>query len=97
MGLAGIGWAIDETALEVFVRAAGPQRRLSARDIDDTRIDPGGTDGWSDWSIRGNRRFGPVRLALSLGNLFDKAYKEHGSGVYNPGRHLILSLSWVSL
>jgi len=94
MGLAGIQWQREETALELFVRAAVAQRRLSTRDHDDSRIDPEGTPGWSDWNIRGRRSFGPVHLDITLGNVFDHAYKEHGSGVYNPGRYLVIALSW---
>jgi iron complex outermembrane receptor protein/hemoglobin/transferrin/lactoferrin receptor protein len=94
MGLAGIAWQREETTAELFVRAATDQRRLSADDIDDSRIDPGGTPGWSDWNLRGSRRFGSVRLSVTLGNIFDHAYKEHGSGVYNPGRHVVVAVNW---
>ncbi len=94
MGLVGIVWQREENSAELFVRAAKDQRRLSADDIADTRIDPGGTPGWSDWNLRGSRRFGPLRLSVTLGNIFDHAYKEHGSGVYNPGRHIVVSLNW---
>jgi len=95
MGLLGLKWHQEEATAEIFVRAAADQRRLSARDIEDTRIDPGGTPGWSDWNIRGSRDFGPFNLSITLGNLFDHACKEHGSGVYNPGRHLVLALGWT--
>lgn len=94
MGLAGIEWTRNGTSLELYFRAASDQRRLSARDIDDTRIDPGGTPGWSDWNLRGRRSFGSFDLSVTLGNLFDHAYKEHGSGVYNPGRHIVIAVGW---
>lgn len=94
MGLVGIVWQREENSAELFVRAANDQRRLSADDIADSRIDPGGTPGWSDWNLRGSRGFGPLRLSVTLGNIFDHAYKEHGSGVYNPGRHIVVSLNW---
>lgn len=96
MGLAGIKWQREETTAEIFVRAGGAQHRLSTRDDDDSRIDPGGTPGWTDWNIRGRRTFGPVSLDITFGNIFDHAYKEHGSGVYNPGRHLVLAVSWTT-
>lgn len=96
MGLVGIEWKREAITLELFIRAAGEQRRLSARDEEDTRIDPGGTPGWSDWNLRGSRDFGPLRVALIVGNIFDHAYKEHGSGVYNPGRYITISLRWAS-
>jgi len=94
MGLLGIIWQREEMSAEIFLRAAADQRRLSADDIADTRIDPGGTPGWSDWNLRGSRGFGPVRLSVTLGNIFDHAYREHGSGVYNPGRHVVVSINW---
>ncbi len=94
MGLMGILWQQEATTAELFVRAASDQRRLSTDDIYDTRIDPGGTPGWSDWNLRGSRRFGPVRLSVTLGNIFDHAYKEHGSGVHNPGRHIVVAVNW---
>ncbi len=96
MGLAGIEWNRSGTTLELYVRAASDQRRLSARDIDDTRIDHGGTPGWSDWNLRGRRSFGLFDLSVTLGNLFDHAYKEHGSGVYNPGRHIVIAVRWTT-
>ncbi len=94
MGLMGIVWRQEGTTAELFVRAASEQRRLSTDDIYDTRIDPGGTPGWSDWNLRGSHRFGPIRLSITLGNIFDHAYKEHGSGVHNPGRHLVVGVNW---
>jgi len=94
MGLFGVEWRSGTTRMELFVRAADEQRRLAGGDISDTRIDPGGTPGWTDWNIRGSRPLGPFRLDLTLGNLFDHAYKEHGSGVYNPGRHLVVAVTW---
>jgi len=95
MGLAGLIWRGEGKTLELFVRAAGAQDRLSADDIDDTRIDPGGTPGFSDWNLRGSWQLGSWRLGVTLGNIFDHAYKEHGSGVYNPGRYLALSLGYA--
>ncbi len=94
MGLVGVRWRTNGTSLEAFVRAAGEQTRLSQRDIDDSRIDAGGTPGWSDWNLRGSHDFGPVRIDLTFGNIFDHAYKEHGSGVFNPGRHVVIALAW---
>ncbi len=95
MGLAGLLWRGEGRSAELFVRAAGAQHRLSAEDIEDTRIDPGGTPGWSDWNLRGSYDLGPVTISLTFGNIFDHAYKEHGSGVYNPGRHVVMSFSWA--
>jgi outer membrane receptor protein involved in Fe transport len=94
MGLVGVRWRTNGTSLEAFARAAVAQTRLSQRDMDDSRIDAGGTPGWSDWNLRGSHDFGPVRIDLTFGNVFDHAYKEHGSGVYNPGRHVVVALAF---
>ncbi len=80
--------------LEAFVRAAGDQRRLSARDIDDTRIEPGGTPGWATVNVRSHLTIGQTTLSVALENILDEAYKEHGSGVYSPGRSLVVSIGY---
>jgi len=79
---------------ELYVRAASDQSRLSAEDIKDVRIPPGGTDGW--WTV--NLRLGALaaqwlRVGLTLENLTDKKYKYHGSGVWAPGFNAVLGIS----
>jgi len=91
MGLCGIAWSREGRAVELFVRAAAAQRRLSSGDRADSRIDPGGTDAWSDWNLRFRERLAGIDLTLTFANLWDRAYKEHGSGVFSPGRQVV----WV--
>ncbi|HWO89565.1 MAG TPA: TonB-dependent receptor [Gemmatimonadales bacterium] len=79
---AGPGWA------EVVARGALPQRRLSPRDRRDSRIAPDGTDGWFTVGLRAGFDFGSLRLGAGLENLTDRLYREHGSGIDAPGRHL---------
>jgi outer membrane receptor protein involved in Fe transport len=79
---------------EGYVRAATAQRHLSARDRDDSRIDPDGTPGWATLSLRTQIALGLARMNLSLQNLTDAAYKEHGSGIYSPGRSVSLSIGY---
>ncbi len=73
-------------------RFAAAQRRLSARDRRDARIDPQGTGGFAvfdaylTWHPNPNHS-----LRLGVQNLFDKRYREHGSGLHAPGRGLLLS------
>jgi hemoglobin/transferrin/lactoferrin receptor protein len=73
------------------------QDNLSSRDIADTqRIPPGGTPGYttlnlrSEWQVRNG-----LVLSVALDNLTDEEYRVHGSGVNEPGRNLIASLSWT--
>jgi len=81
--------------IEVYLRAAGSQRRLSQRDIDDSRIDPDGTPGWITLNLRGGFRLtSHLKANLSLINLNHRAYKEHGSGVYSPGRGFELTIQY---
>jgi outer membrane receptor protein involved in Fe transport len=71
------------------------QDRLSPRDVRDPRIDPDGTDGWTrvdaivSWEPRAD-----LHLRLTVGNLLDEAYREHGSGLDAPGRHVALGFGW---
>jgi outer membrane receptor protein involved in Fe transport len=79
--------------IEPYVRFAARQDRLSDRDRSDPRIDPNGTPGW----VTANLRVGwdvnaSVRASLAVENLFDKGYREHGSGIDAPGINAILSL-----
>lgn len=92
--LLGFRWTQAQHAFDIWGRAADSQRRLSTGDVEDPRIAPGGTPGFMDLSIRYRRDLGAIHLSATLGNLFDAAYKEHGSGVHNPGRHCVLTLNW---
>lgn len=73
---------------ESWLRAADDQDRLSARDIDDARINPNGTAGWASigtsatWSNDNG-----WQVTLSADNLTDKEYRTHGSGIDAPGRN----------
>lgn len=82
--------------VEFLARSATDQRRLSQRDIDDTRIEPGGTDGWGTLNLRASTVWHTTRITVALYNLTDRAYKEHGSGVYSPGRGFNLSVSYAN-
>lgn len=77
---------------EVAVVFAGAQTRLSQADKDDkARIGPDGTDGWQDVSIRAGATVArTLRIQAAVENLLDQQYKYHGSGVYRPGRQVVL-------
>ncbi len=79
---------------EIFVRAAGDQRRLSARDKDDTRIDLNGTPGWATLNFRTKLELNRIKTVISFENILDRAYKEHGSGIYSPGFNFMISLEY---
>lgn len=72
-------------------RAAGDQDRLAPGDVDDYRIPDGGTPGWSvlDLSAGLDRRH--YRFQLDALNIFNEAYRVHGSGVDGYGCSLRLT------
>jgi hemoglobin/transferrin/lactoferrin receptor protein len=83
--------------LEGWVRFASEQDRLSARDVRDVRIDPEGTPGWVVIGMRAQKEFGQNWwLSLTLDNLLDQRYRNHGSGLDAPGRNVMFSArySW---
>ena len=85
-GIAGIRWRNDGRYFEVYEWIVDRQDRLSARDIDDPRIPPGGTPGYHTLNLRAGRRWGNnSNLALGLENILDRHYRVHGSGIDAPG------------
>jgi outer membrane receptor protein involved in Fe transport len=78
---------------EAWLRFAGEQDRLSARDVRDIRIDPNGTSGWGVMGVRGSWEFRDGwQFTAGIDNVFDKRYRVHGSGLDAPGRNLMISL-----
>lgn len=73
---------------------AGKQNRLSGGDISDHRIDADGTPAWSILNFNLGYQFQHIRLNSGIQNLFNKAYRIHGSGVDGVGRSFWLSLRW---
>ena len=79
--------------LRLTLNYADRQDRLAPSDVRDSRIDPDGTPGWSTsdfqlrwWNIHG------TEISAGVRNLFDEAYREHGSGIDGAGRGVIFSL-----
>jgi outer membrane receptor protein involved in Fe transport len=65
---------------------ASEQNRLSPRDREDPRINPGGTPGWGTLNLRASWQASDrLQVGLKLENLGDQAYREHGSGIDAPG------------
>jgi len=82
-GVLGVRWPYSEQLDFTFdTRFARRQNRLSARDIRDPRINPDGTAGWATFNVRMDWQPSQTwQFGLALENLFDKAYREHGSGI----------------
>ncbi len=82
---------------QLKIRFAAAQRRLSVGDIDDTRIEPGGTPGWITLNSGMHFQIKNLAVTVMLHNIFDQKYKEHGSGIYSPGRGITLTMNYSSL
>jgi outer membrane receptor protein involved in Fe transport len=74
---------------------AARQDRLSPGDIDDTRIPDGGTPAWRIFNLRFSYQFHGITVNTGLINLFNEAYRTHGSGVDGVGRSLYISLKYI--
>ena len=96
-GHAALRWDSPESQsvrffLELYLRGAAHQDRLSAEDESDSRIPEDGTPAW--WTL--NARMGllteRMALTLALENLRDVRYRYHGSGFDASGVHALLTL-----
>lgn len=73
--------------MEAATRFATRQARLAAGDIADHRIPAGGTPGWATVGVNAGYRVSEtLDLVGGVQNLFDEAYRTHGSGIDGPGR-----------
>ena len=92
-GKLGARWQVREkVGLEAYGLYATGQDRLSSRDLIDPRINPNGTAGWATLNARvAWRASDRLDLSLRIENLGDKSYREHGSGLDEPGRNFILT------
>ena len=81
-----LGRTTGRNWFDIYAWMVRRQDRLSARDIRDSRIPVDGTPGYTTINLRMGRYLGRNQLvSLGLENIFDKAYRVHGSGVDGPG------------
>jgi outer membrane receptor protein involved in Fe transport len=73
---------------------AARQDRLSSGDIDDSRIPVGGTLAWNIVNLRFSYHIKGLTINTGLLNLFNEAYRTHGSGVECIGRSVYISLRY---
>ncbi len=73
---------------------ASKQDRLSSGDIDDHRIPDGGTPGWSIVNLKAGYSWDKISLHTGLQNIFNQAYRVHGSGVDGFGRSVWMLLQF---
>lgn len=85
------------------VTFADTQEKLHPGDVSDPRIDPNGTAGWArvdldftgPFGTEGAGLGGRSRWTLGVHNLFDAAYRVHGSGFDAPGFTVAVGLHWA--
>ena len=96
-GKIGFPWQFSERLrIEPYLRFAASQRRLSARDKRDPRINPQGTPSWATLNIAGEYAWSDrVRFWGELRNLTNANYREHGSGIQAQGIGLAFSFRLV--
>lgn len=92
-GLVGLHFDLVKN-LEIVTewQFAGKQDRLSSGDIDDSRIPEGGTSAWNVFNCRLSYYIAGLRINTGLLNIFNEAYRTHGSGVDGIGRNIFISL-----
>ena len=82
-------WAVLE------LRLSGRADRLSAGDREDVqRIPPGGTPGYAIVNLRAGTQIArDVDLTVEFNNILNEAYRAHGSGSNEAGRHVAIALN----
>ncbi|RIH65302.1 TonB-dependent receptor [Mariniphaga sediminis] len=71
---------------------AAKQDRLSGGDIDDHRIPKEGTPGWKVLNLKAGYLWKKFSVNGGLQNIFNQAYRTHGSGIDSYGRSFWSSL-----
>lgn len=94
-GYASLNWSYDDIWVKGELSLVGKADRLSAGDREDTqRIPIGGTPAYSLLNLQmGWDMSAQVRWTLSANNLLDQAYRVHGSGSNEAGRHIVVGLN----
>ncbi|MDF1825825.1 MAG: TonB-dependent receptor [Verrucomicrobiales bacterium] len=97
IGSGGIRWTSpsDKHWIELSVIAAGDADRLNTNDLSDTqRIPPGGTPGYAVYQLNSGWELDEATtFYFGIENLFDEAYRSHGSGSNEPGRGVVLGVN----
>jgi hemoglobin/transferrin/lactoferrin receptor protein len=73
---------------------AAKQERLSQGDIDDHRIPEEGTPGWNIINLKVGYSWNTLSLNSGLQNIFNQAYRVHGSGIDGYGLSFWLNLQF---
>lgn len=95
-GFAGVRWRNHDNSLwfETLITAFDGADRLSSGDRRDTqRIPPGGTPGYWLATVRSGWQMNDqILLTGGVENIFDEAYRAHGSGQNEPGVNAFIAV-----
>jgi len=72
--------------------AASKQDRLSSGDMDDYRIQDGGSPGWFLLNLKTGYQWNWISMKIAFNNIFNEPYRMHGSGMDGYGRHVAGSI-----
>lgn len=92
-----IGWSYNPSkhfSVHSNFLFAGAQTRLSPGDISDHRIADGGTDAWQVVNVGVGYKYKRLQFNQGINNIFNEAYRMHGSGVDGMGRSVWTSVKW---
>ncbi|MCB9654702.1 MAG: TonB-dependent receptor [Deltaproteobacteria bacterium] len=93
-GTAEINWFHTGVGAGAALRWALNQNRLAVADQSDARIPVGGTPGFMVFDLRLSYRLDDsLAVGAVFENVFDAAYRYHGSSVNGPGRGLVVSIA----
>lgn len=90
-----LDWGGSNTSFKAELTRAEKADRLSSADLSDTqRIPPDGTPAYTLLNVRSEWQLHEkASISVSAINLLDEAYRSHGSGTNEPGRHTIFALN----
>ena len=93
-GNIALEWERGTSWLRAELQLVDRADELSSGDLlDNERIPPGGTPGYALLALRGGTPLADgLELTLALENLLDEAWRSHGSGNNEPGRHVLAGL-----
>ena len=89
-----LAWERGEHWLRAEMQWADKAYELSSGDLlDRERIPPGGTPSYILLGLRGGMQIAEgLELTAAIENLLDEAWRPHGSGNNEPGRHVTAGL-----
>jgi len=92
VGINFIPWKNCNISLDTQI--AGTQKRLSSGDKDDNRIPSGGSPAWNIMNLKIYQSWKSLSLQTGVANIFNTAYRTHGSGVDGMGRNFWISATY---